>query len=394
MFPPAVGGSGVLLENVYSRLRDVQVTVLVDRATCGEPAHPRLTITPTTIDSRCWGLFRPGNWRHHMVLARQVYDLSRGRAIVHCGRSQPEAIAALLAGLLPGGAPYVFWAHGEDISAGLSSREFKHTMRFVYRGASAAIANSRNTASLIDQTGWYRGHVDVVYPGVDAARFHPGADDGTIRHAVTGGTDAVVLLSVARLQRRKGHDLVVKALPHVLSLIPNLRYVIVGDGPELAALKTLSADLGVERIVHFAGEIPDAALPAYYAAADVFVLPTRVDASDFEGFGIVFLEAAASGKPVVAGRNGGVPEAVVDGQTGQLIEADDLDQLVAVLRALCSSRDLRRRFGENGRARAVSDFTWDAAARSVEQIHDRVASRFARRSARRSLRTASAARRG
>ncbi len=375
VFPPAVGGSGVLLENVYSRLQETAVTVLIDADTCGAASHERLAIVPTHIDSRRWGLLRPGNWPGHVSLARQVYRRSRyRRAIVHCGRSQPEAVPALLASTMPGGAPYVFWAHGEDISAGLSSREFALTMRLVYGRASAAIANSRNTASLLEQTGWYRGSVDVVYPGVDSKRFHPNADDGSLRARLVKSHDDLILLSVARLQPHKGHDLVIRSLPALRREFAGLRYVIVGDGPEMDNLKRLSTEMAVEDCVHFAGEVPDVELPAYFAAADVFVLPTRVNQADFEGFGIVFLEAAASGKPCVAGRNGGVPEAVVDGETGRLIETNDLEGLIAVLRALCGSEGERRRLGELGRARAVREFTWEVAAFAVEQIHRRVAS--------------------
>jgi phosphatidylinositol alpha-1,6-mannosyltransferase len=376
MFPPAVGGSGVLLENVYARLRGISVTALVDRATCGAPVHPSLTIVPTSIDPGSWGVIRPRSWRGHWRLARQISALSRdGRAVVHCGRSQPEGVPALLASAMPRGAPYVFWAHGEDVAASLSSREFAFTMRLVYRGASAALANSRNTARLIEATGWFGGTVDVVYPGVDSSRFHPTADDGSLRRRLLASDHDILLLSVARLQRRKGHDLVIRALPALRRTLPDIRYVIVGDGPERENLSRLSAELAVSECVIFAGEVPDSELPSYYSASDIFVLPTRVHQSDFEGFGIVFLEAAASGKPVVAGRNGGVPEAVLHGQTGLLVEEDDLEGLTSALLDLCGSEFKRRQLGERGRIRAATEFTWDSAAQRVEEIQARVAAR-------------------
>jgi phosphatidylinositol alpha-1,6-mannosyltransferase len=115
-------------------------------------------------------------------------------------------------------------------------------------------------------------------------------------------------------------------------------------------------------------------LPAYFAASDVFVHPNRVvDEADFEGFGLVFLEAAASGKPVIGGATGGVVEAVVDGVTGLLVGGTDAGELAAAIEQLAASADLRRRLGDAGRARVANEFTWEAAARRVEAIHAAVA---------------------
>jgi phosphatidylinositol alpha-1,6-mannosyltransferase len=207
-----------------------------------------------------------------------------------------------------------------------------------------------------------------VYPGVDARRFSPDADDGALRRALAPRGE-LLLLSVARLQRRKGHDLVLRVLPALKKAAPSLRYVIVGDGDERDRLERLSVELGVSADVSFVGSVSDAELPAYFAACDVFVLPTRTETSDFEGFGIVFLEAAAAGKPAVGGRNGGVPEAIVEGETGMLVADERTDELFAALKSMCTSEVLRHQMGAAGRARAIRDFSWDRAADAVMQIH-------------------------
>jgi hypothetical protein len=204
--------------------------------------------------------------------------------------------------------------HGEDIAAAMSSRQFATTMRLVYRRASAIVANSRNTARMVASLDWHRHDVHVVYPGVDANRFHPSADDGSLRSRLAPRGE-LVLLSVARLQRRKGHDLVLRALPDLITAVPNVRYVIVGAGSERESLQRAVAALALTDVVVFEGEVPDEMLAAYFAACDIFVLPTRVEPHDFEGFGIVYLEAAAAAKPTIGGRNGGVPEAIADGDT-------------------------------------------------------------------------------
>jgi len=252
-------------------------------------------------------------------------------------------------------------------------------MRFVYGGASAAIANSRNTARLIDETGWHRGSAHVVYPGVDSVSFHPAADRGALRQRFAPNGE-LVLMSVARLQKRKGHDLVLRALALLMKDTPALKYVVVGDGNERDALVRLAAELGVSGAVHFTGEVAASSLPAHFAACDVFVLPTRVEGYDFEGFGLVFLEAAAAGKPSIGGRNGGVPEAVAEGETGLLVSGHDVEELAGAIRRLASSPELRQRMGEAGRSRAVRDFTWERAAAQVSSIHQQVAEGAGRRS--------------
>jgi phosphatidylinositol alpha-1,6-mannosyltransferase len=379
MFPPAVGGSGALLSSIYSRIVDGRVTALVgiDPARHATLRTDRLHVVQTRIDAGSWGLLDPTSWPNQLKLARQIQRLAaRGRAIVHCGRAQPEGIPAFLASLMPGGPPYIFWAHGEDVTVGLSSRQYALTMRQVYRHASAAIANCHNTARLIESTGWHRNHVRVVYPGVDSLRFNPDADVDNLRSRFAARGE-LLLLSLSRLQPRKGHELVLRALPRLLRDMPGIRYVIVGEGGERPRLEALAKDLQLDRgVVHFTGEVPELEVPAYYAACDVFVLPTRVTPPDFEGFGLVFLEAAAAGKPSVGGRNGGVPEAVAEGETGMLVGGEDVDELARALRSLCESPHLRQRMGEAGRQRAIRDFTWEHAALAVSRIHHEVASRW------------------
>src|SRR5690606_36311732 len=125
--------------------------------------------------------------------------------------------------------------------------------------AAAVVANSRNSARLLESWGVVPARITVVHPGVDPDRFHPGVDGATIRRSIATA-DEVVFLSVGRLQRRKGHDLVLQALAHLRGVAPEIRYVIAGDGPERADLEQLSRTLGVDERVRFIGAIPDADL--------------------------------------------------------------------------------------------------------------------------------------
>src|SRR5262249_14775190 len=131
-----------------------------------------------------------------------------------------------------------------------------------------------------------------------------------------------VILTVGSLVERKGQDMIIRALPLIANAVPGVSYLIVGDGPYKANLKTLVTSMGLQDRVVFTGRVSDEELPEFYALSDVFAMPSRacLDSNDVEGFGMVFLEAGATGKPVVAGRSGGIEDAVVDGVTGLLVD--------------------------------------------------------------------------
>ena len=145
------------------------------------------------------------------------------------------------------------------------------------------------------------------------------------------------------------------------------------DGHERGRLEALVAELGVGKQVFFAGIVPESELTAYYAASDIFLLPNRVHEGDIEGFGIVFLEAAASGKPVIGGNSGGVPEAVQRDVTGLLVDGS-VNEVVKAIRTLSTSETQRQRFGLAGRVRALGLFSWQRAATVVSTLQQRLTS--------------------
>jgi phosphatidylinositol alpha-1,6-mannosyltransferase len=366
VFPPAIGGSGVLLDNVYRRLQ-CPVTVLADGDPLQAERRGAMDIQRVSMRAPDWGLLRPACARRHFRLARAIRRLTQTGSLIHCARGLPEGLGARLARVM-GGAPYVCWTHGEELGFASTSRELTILMRRVLAGAHAVLANSVHSKRLLTER-WELPdrNVHVVYPGVDAERFRAGPDGAALR-ARLGRPGDIVFLSVGRLQRRKGHDSVIAALPEVRRALPAVRYAIVGDGPERASLEEQARKAGVADITFFAGAVPEDELPQWYRAADVFVLPNRLDGVDFEGFGIVLLEAAASGLPVIGGRSGGVPETMIDGQTGWLVEPTDRDELVRRMSGLAGSQELRARFGTAGRDRVIAEFSWPRAAARVAEI--------------------------
>jgi phosphatidylinositol alpha-1,6-mannosyltransferase len=333
----------------------------------GHIRHIRL---PMSADD--WGLTsRQSVWRYVRLAARLRLEC-RQNAIVHCGRALPEGFAALLAKRLCGGSSYLCWTHGEELAYARSSRELRFLLARVHNSAAAVIANSHNTARQLEAMGVSRAKLHVVYPGVDAARFQGRVRGDAIRRRFVQEGE-LLLLTVARLQRRKGHDLSIRALALLRDEPPGLRYLIVGDGEERGHLERLVDELALRDRVSFLGAVPDDVLPDYYAAADIFVHPNRPESREEEGFGMVFLEAAAAGLPVIGGANGGVPEAVEQSVTGLLVGGDDAGELATAIRALSGSKALRCRMGEAGRTRVLSHFTWERAAADVAAIHRQLA---------------------
>lgn len=371
LFPPDIGGSAVLFREIYRRVPG-DVRVLTALRSNGPTQDGAIRILRHPIAASRWGLMHPQAALHHLRVARLVRRLVRNRpTVVHCGRALPEGISAMFARQL-GGPPFVCWTHGEDLAMAETSRELAFLTRRVYANASLAFSSSWNTGRMLERIGVSADKIVVAHPGVDANRFSPSVSGSAVRKRFVRGNE-ILLVSVGRLQRRKGHDLAIAAVSKLQAEGKQVRYLIVGDGEERPRLERLVHEAGVAERVHFIGEVAGADLPTYFAAADVFVLPNRVDQGDIEGFGIVFLEAASSGRPVIAGNSGGVPEAVADGVTGLLVGGTDVAELVAAIRMLISDPDLRARFGEAGRRRVLEQFTWERSAAIIWGAHERVA---------------------
>ena len=205
-------------------------------------------------------------------------------------------------------------------------------------------------------------------PAVDAQRFSPDVDASAIRarHVLAGRP---VIGCISRLVARKGQDRLIEAMPRILQFEPDAALLLVGDGPAREDLEKLARSTGVLDHVIFAGRASDEDLPAYYAACDVFALPCRTQRRgiDVEGLGIVFLEASASGKPVVAGDSGGAPDAVLNGHTGVVV-ADDVRQLADALIDLLNDETRAQAMGAAGRSWVLESWTWETPAARLRSM--------------------------
>jgi phosphatidyl-myo-inositol dimannoside synthase len=265
--------------------------------------------------------------------------------------------------------PYVIYAHGNEIleAADLAWQKPKWSLQ----RASRVLANSQFTAGLVAELGVQKDKIAVLHPGCDVERFQPREVTMTFRQQILGEQwNKRVILTIGNLVERKGHDMVIRALPRVLQAVPDVVYLIAGDGRHRAQLERIALDMGVQKNVIFAGQAPDDLLPQIYALADVFIMPSRMrrEFCDVEGFGMVFLEASACRKPVIAGRCGGIPDAVVDGVTGLLVDPSNSEDIAKSMIRILLSPGLAEQFGEQGRERVLREFTWDRFAGRLREL--------------------------
>ncbi|MFI9116289.1 glycosyltransferase family 4 protein [Streptomyces venezuelae] len=213
------------------------------------------------------------------------------------------------------------------------------------------------------------GRMVQLPPGVDEKTFHPGSGGAEVR-ARLGLSDRPVVVCVSRLVPRKGQDTLIRAMPRILRRVPDAVLLIVGGGPYEKDLHRLAAETGVAGSVRFTGAVPWSELPAHYGAGDVFAMPcrTRRGGLDVEGLGIVYLEASATGLPVVAGDSGGAPDAVLDGETGWVVRGESPEDTADRVTTLLLDPELRARMGERGRAWVEEKWRWDLLAERLREL--------------------------
>jgi phosphatidylinositol alpha-1,6-mannosyltransferase len=205
--------------------------------------------------------------------------------------------------------------------------------------------------------------------GVDTALFRPGCGGDEVRRR-HGLADRPVVVCVSRLVPRKGQDVLIRALPAIRAAVPGAALLLVGGGPDAPRLHRLAGEQGVADHVVLTGSVPWAELPAHYDAGDVFAMPcrTRRGGLEVEGLGIVFLEASATGLPVVAGRSGGSPDAVLDGTTGHVVDGTSVPAVAQQVSALLADPARCRVMGEAGRAWVEQEWRWDVLAERLRDL--------------------------
>jgi phosphatidylinositol alpha-1,6-mannosyltransferase len=374
IFPPRHGGSGRWFAELYGRLPRDDYLVAAG-ATDGDAAvdaslADRLQIVRLPLASESWGLRSLRGLSFYLRSYRALAKLVRSAGItqVHCGRCLPEGVLGWLLSLRFS-LPFLCYVHGEDIQTAAESRELTWIIQRVFSRTVRLIANSENTARLL-VTDWKvpEHKVTVLHPGMDANRFVPATTDDAVPEDM-GWEDRPVILTVGRLQRRKGQDMLIRALPALLKNHPRLLYAIVGDGEERERLVALVAELGLNEHVSFLGEVDDATMIRCYQQCTLFALPNRTEGSDIEGFGMVLAEAQACGKPVLAGDSGGTRETMLVGTSGVIADCTDPAPLAKALDDMLSlGPDTLLAMGQRGREHVCRALDWPVHVKKAQEV--------------------------
>ncbi len=352
-YPPAQGGIETMADELVRyglRTGERLVLLHIGQKAC-EPAPQGLVAyahVPST--GRLWAFILANfavpfyAWRHKpsMIVNMQV----------------TTGFGSLLASWLLG-IPYVVLCMGMEVLPG-NSALWRYSRAVCLRGANRVLSISRFTDGLMDAFGVKPENRKILHPGTRPFKDTP-SPQGRAQVFGSGSENLFICLSLSRLVPRKGIDKVLEALAHVIKIRNDILYCVGGAGSDLPRLKTLVKKYSLEKHVRFLGQVPDGDKGPCYANADVFLMPCRSSESppDVEGFGIVFLEAGACGTPSLGGASGGVPDAVLDGETGYLVDPEDSMALAEKILLLMSDRELLLRLGQNARLHAEACH-WDS----------------------------------
>jgi phosphatidylinositol alpha-1,6-mannosyltransferase len=356
-FPPRTGGIQTFVHELVKRLDVDELTVLTSRWS-GDVAFDRAE--PYEVVRQPTSVLLPTPATRHaaveLVRSRQITSVLFGAAAPlgllapALRRAGVDQLVALTHGHEAGwaqlpGARQLLRRIGDGVDV------VTYLGAYTHRRIGAALSKSARQ-SMVRLT-----------PGVDCARFAAGVDGSAVRSRY-GLQASPVIVCVSRLMPRKGQDTLILALPQIRARVPGTHLLLVGSGPYRAALERLVTDVGVAGSVTFTGPVAQAELPQHYAAGDVFAMPcrTRRAGLDVEGLGIVYLEASAAGLPVVAGDSGGAPDAVLDGETGVIVDGRSQASVVEEVSDLLVDVDKARRFGDRGRRWVQEAWGWDAQA--------------------------------
>jgi phosphatidyl-myo-inositol dimannoside synthase len=347
-FPPAQGGIQVLVHRLAVGLRGFETRVIA----LDSPGARGYDATSGVATRRAMVGGRLGAARNVALNACALLEARSFRPEVtlsaHIVASPAAAVVRRLLG-----APTVQYFYANEIP------NKPRLAAFAARHANRTIAISSYTASLMAARGAPSAGVSLIAPGVDLpAESRP----------ESAGRPTV--LTIARLQDRyKGHDVLIEALAKVRAGVPDVEWVVIGEGPLRGELEQLARSRGVADVVRFLGALSDAQRDDWLRRADLLAMPSRLPGGGLagEGFGIVYLEAAAYGKPVLAGNVGGAVDAVADGESGLLVDPTDPGAVASAITRLLLDRDLARRLGAAGAERARG-FAWPVICERVEAV--------------------------
>jgi phosphatidylinositol alpha-1,6-mannosyltransferase len=356
-YPPSVGGIQRTLEALARELPPDRISVFC-------PGHDDGAGFDARAPYRILRQPEPFLWPTPEV-GRRLEDAVRetGAEVVLFGATYP--LAMLGPRLAKTGVPYLSAAHGFEYWLSIAPGTHAAMRYATSRADRVPVMCSAFIARTVRTAVPRRVPVSVLYPGADLTVFRPDLETADLRER-HGLGDRPVVVCVSRLVTRKGQDVLIRGMDAVRARVPGATLVIVGGGPSESKLRAIAADAPPGSVV-FSGQVSEEDLPRYYALGDVFAMPcrTRLGGLEVEGWGNVFIEAAACGRPVIVGDSGGAREALVDGETGTLVDGRDVEQVADAVAVLLADPERARAMGRAGRARVERAHTWPTIARTL-----------------------------
>lgn len=335
--------------------RGYQATPRSDLLEGVQVTYPRYLSLP-----RNWFFGRSGEWMY-AAIKNLVGDLAREFPLdlIHAHAALPAGYAAMRIAA-KAEIPYLVTIHGSDLQGTIHlNRRCKQAVGQVISGSAAAVFVSEKLRRIARDQFGNREKYTVIPNGVD-----PEAIDQNAYSQLDSDLTQKTLLSVSNLFPSKGIEYNLSALARLTGKYPEVKYLIIGDGPERGHLENLSRELGISKQVEFLGQLPHQQVMSYMAACDIFSLPSWQ-----EGFGIVYLEAMAHGVPVIGCQGEGIEDFVEDSVTGYLVKPRDLDDLVNVLDNLLENPQIRTQIGTNARKHVLENYTWEGNAQRTIQLY-------------------------
>ncbi|HEX7121120.1 MAG TPA: glycosyltransferase family 4 protein [Gemmatimonadaceae bacterium] len=357
-FPPRIGGINYYVDQLMRRLPAGSATIFASRYRGWEEFDATYPHEVIRLDTEMMLPLPSVERRLHQELRSRQPDLVMFGATWPLGHLGPALRRRL-------GMRYGGFTHGLELTGALVPGLLKPIGRY----ASLLTCASDWTRRTLEPK--FGRPMPVLPSGIDAERFHPGVDDRTVRERHALGS-APVICCVSRLVPRKGQDMLIRALPAVAREVQDVRLLIVGIGPYEQSLKALAQRTGVADRVVFAGAVPYEELAAYFRAGDVFAMPCRARwfGFDIEALGAVFLQAAAVGRPVIAGDSGGAPETVRHGETGLVVDPTRPEPLAQALISLLSDPARARAMGDAGARWMHTAWTWEHMAARMTRLFE------------------------
>jgi phosphatidylinositol alpha-1,6-mannosyltransferase len=390
-FPPERGGIQSYLYNLVLNLPNDKIFVFTHRSPDeSQRLSPALAKTPKFDQQQPLKIIRTNfqNWLRYLHLTT-FYLFSKTKKII-----KQEKIEKILCGHLPIAGPlaffikrtynlpYFIFTHGLEIfSIKKLGKQRQGLFKTVMQEVEKIIATTDFMANYLKKEyGIKNEKIVKIPPGIDSKIFKPFRNDemsetnfvrnNRFRFAQSVTPNTKIILTCGRLVVRKNHISVIRALPKIIKEIPNILYLITGQGPEEQNLKNEVKKLHLENYVKFLSAVSQEDLPALYNLAHIFVMPARdiPEKGDIEGFGVVFLEAAACGLPCIGGQSGGQGEAIENGKTGLLVNPESIDDVASAILKILKSPNLAKKMGETGRNRIIKQFNWKLQTDKLKNI--------------------------